>query len=166
VSVGRRVCVVECVFAEAWLGGVRCAGVRCSNNAAVAIDCTVANTSPRDGDEVLMVFHRAGQDVIAKVNGAHPIPLKALVDFQRTSVAAGASLWWWGGGLCGVGTWRLCLAFCCRGSVVRCDVTVASPGKAAPSLASAKGFCIAIVHALVDVSARAACSQAARRLCS
>ena len=36
-----------------------------------------------------MVYHRPGADVIGSVGGAHPLPLQALVDFDRVSVAAG-----------------------------------------------------------------------------
>ncbi len=40
-----------------------------------------------DGDEVLMIFHRAGQDIREKVQ--HPVPIKQLIDFQRISVSHG-----------------------------------------------------------------------------
>jgi hypothetical protein len=36
-----------------------------------------------------MVYHRPSSDIISRVNNAHPLPLKALVDFQRVSVSAG-----------------------------------------------------------------------------
>jgi hypothetical protein len=41
------------------------------------------------GDEVLMVFHSAGQDIRDKVK--HPVPIKQLIDFQRVAVSRGAT---------------------------------------------------------------------------
>lgn len=49
--------------------------------------CTVTNTGNLAGDEVVMVFHSAGTAVRAAAN--HPVPIKALIDFQRVSVEAG-----------------------------------------------------------------------------
>ena len=54
------------------------------------IDCTVSNTAGPDGDEVLTVFHRPTAAIIGRVAGSHPLPLRALVEFERVSVAAGA----------------------------------------------------------------------------
>lgn len=47
----------------------------------------MANTGARGGDEVVMVFHAAGDDV--RTQAKHPVPLRALVDFGRVSVPAG-----------------------------------------------------------------------------
>ena len=55
----------------------------------VDIGCNVTHAGGRGGDEVLMVFHRPGADVIARVGGAHPLPLSALRDFARVAVGAG-----------------------------------------------------------------------------
>jgi len=62
----------------------------CSNSSGVApyvFTCTVSNTGPRDGDEIVMVYHSAGQD-IRKI-APHPVPIKALVEFERVFVPKG-----------------------------------------------------------------------------
>jgi len=51
--------------------------------------CTVTNTGTRDGDEVILVYHAAGQQIRKSV--PHPVPIKALVDFERVRVSAGKS---------------------------------------------------------------------------
>ena len=51
--------------------------------------CLVRNNGPMDGDEVLMVFHEAGDHVRARAR--HPVPQKALVQFQRVHVPNGAT---------------------------------------------------------------------------
>ena len=56
-----------------------------------AVECTVHNTGPVDGDEVVLVFHAAGEDVRRRIGTAHPVPTKALVGFERLRVAAGSS---------------------------------------------------------------------------
>jgi beta-glucosidase-like glycosyl hydrolase len=56
---------------------------------SISITCNVKNTAGPDGDEVLMIYHRPSSDIISRVNNAHPLPLKALVDFQRVSISAG-----------------------------------------------------------------------------
>jgi len=55
----------------------------------VAASCQVANLGQLDGDEVVMVFHNVSDAIRHKAT--HPIPLKALVAFQRVSVAVGNS---------------------------------------------------------------------------
>ena len=70
---------------------VQCSGGLPAGAAAVQISCTVSNVAGPDGDEVLMVFHRPGAGVVARVNGAHPLPLRALVGFERVSAGAGAA---------------------------------------------------------------------------
>ncbi len=52
--------------------------------------CNVTNTGPRDGDEVVQVYHKIGDDVRKKLS--HPAPLKALVEFERVSVGVGATV--------------------------------------------------------------------------
>ena len=51
--------------------------------------CAVGNVGAVDGDEVVFAYHAAGDDVRARAG--HPVPRRALVDFARVSVAAGAS---------------------------------------------------------------------------
>ena len=58
----------------------------------MVINCTVRNGAGPDGDEVLQVYHRAGASVVAFVNGSHPIPRRALVDFTRIGVRAGTTV--------------------------------------------------------------------------
>jgi beta-glucosidase len=63
--------------------------VHCVNDtgdSGVQITCSVRNTG-RDGDEVLLLFHAVGDDIRREVD--HPVPLRALVDFQRVAVGAG-----------------------------------------------------------------------------
>jgi len=62
----------------------------CKNSSGVtpfSYTCTVTNTGSRDGDEVVMVYHAAGDDIRKKVN--HPVPIKALVEFERVFVPKG-----------------------------------------------------------------------------
>ena len=53
----------------------------------INVTCVVANTGGRRGDEVVMVYHTVSEDVRAAAK--HPVPIKALVNFGRVSVAAG-----------------------------------------------------------------------------
>jgi beta-glucosidase len=55
----------------------------------ITINCSVEHESGPAGDEVLMVFHRPSSDVISFVDGAHPLPLSALRDFDRVTVEDG-----------------------------------------------------------------------------
>jgi beta-glucosidase-like glycosyl hydrolase len=74
--------------------GLQCAlqggsgsGSTAAGGAAVAIACNVTlDSGSRAGDEVLTVFHRPGSDVVGRVGGAHPLPLRALRDFARVSL--------------------------------------------------------------------------------
>ena len=45
--------------------------------------CEVHNTGPLAGDEVLMVFHRVGDDIRKMASADHPVPIKQLVEFHR-----------------------------------------------------------------------------------
>jgi len=58
----------------------------------ISVACNVSSTSGPDGEQVLQVFHRASPEVIGRVNGSHPVPLKALVGFERFSLSAGATV--------------------------------------------------------------------------
>jgi beta-glucosidase len=60
-----------------------CAAMQCS--------CTVTNTGASAGDEVVMVYDSMSDAIRTAVGKAHPLPIKRLVDFQRVSLAAGAS---------------------------------------------------------------------------
>lgn len=54
--------------------------------------CEVHNIGAISGDEVLMVFHRAGQAVRKTASALHPVPIKQLVEFHRfNAVPAGGS---------------------------------------------------------------------------
>lgn len=70
-------------------------GMQCKCSAGVCstppmnFSCVVRNTGTVAGDEVVMVFHQAG-DAMRKA-ADHPIPLKSLVQFDRVSLARGAS---------------------------------------------------------------------------
>ena len=69
---------------------VVCAGGLAPGEPLVHIACNVTNAAGPDGDEVLMVYHRPSAAIVGRVAGAHPLPLRALVDFERVSVGAGA----------------------------------------------------------------------------
>ena len=75
-------------------------GLQCSIAAGIAsgasnattvhrITCVVDNLSELDGDEVLMVYHTVSNDIRKQVK--HPVPLRALVGFDRLSVGAHSS---------------------------------------------------------------------------
>jgi beta-D-xylosidase 4 len=66
--------------------------VRPALSTTLAVTCNVTNSAGPAGDEILMVFHRAGPDVVARINGSHPVPLSTLVGFTRISVGAGATV--------------------------------------------------------------------------
>ena len=51
--------------------------------------CVVRNTGSREGDEVVMVYHRVSDDIRKSVT--HPVPLRRLVDFNRVSLASGSA---------------------------------------------------------------------------
>lgn len=53
------------------------------------ISCTLTNTGPVHGDEVVFVYHAAGDDVRQAAN--HPVPLRSVIAFDRYSLAAGES---------------------------------------------------------------------------
>lgn len=38
------------------------------------------------GDDVILVYHRVGTDILSKVN--HPVPFRSLIDFERVSDVA------------------------------------------------------------------------------
>eukprot|EP00937_MAST-01D_sp_MAST-1D-sp2_P007217 g7217.t1 len=61
--------------------------VVCSAGAGATVACDVANTGDRAGDEVVMAFHAPGAAIRAAAN--HPVPLKALVGFERVRLAPG-----------------------------------------------------------------------------
>jgi len=56
---------------------------------ATTFACTVTNTGARDGDQVLLVYHRASDAIRHSVS--HPVPLRGLVDFNRVAVGRGAT---------------------------------------------------------------------------
>lgn len=51
------------------------------------VQCSVINAGNTVGDEVIQVYHSAGDDVRAKAK--HPVPLQSLVDFERIRIEAG-----------------------------------------------------------------------------
>ncbi|CAE7287338.1 BXL2 [Symbiodinium pilosum] len=60
-------------------------GTKYGEEGKLSFDCKVTNTGRLDGDEVIQVYHTAVD--IGKVD--HPLPKRALRDFQRVRVAAG-----------------------------------------------------------------------------
>lgn len=57
----------------------------------VSCSCDVKNTGKMAGDEVVMVYDALSQAVRSAVGNSHPVPIKRLVDFERTTLAAGGS---------------------------------------------------------------------------
>ena len=57
----------------------------------VACSCVVKNTGHLAGDEVVFVFDALSSAIRAEVGTSHPVPFKRLVDFERVSLAAGAT---------------------------------------------------------------------------
>ena len=49
----------------------------------IIVTCTVTNTGTMVGDEVLQVYHAAGDAVRTAASKLHPVPLKQLVEFER-----------------------------------------------------------------------------------
>lgn len=66
----------------------KCSGGSCSAT-PMNFSCTVSNTGAVAGDEVVMVFHQAGDAIRKGAN--HPVPLKSLVQFDRVRLAPGGS---------------------------------------------------------------------------
>ena len=64
-------------------------GVVAPGALSVHIECSVRNTAGPDGDECLLIYHRPSAAIVAHVAGAHPLPLRALVGFDRVSIPAG-----------------------------------------------------------------------------
>ena len=54
---------------------------------SLMFQCIIMNTGNVIGDEVVQVYHSAGDDVRSKAK--HPVPLKSLVDFQRVRIESG-----------------------------------------------------------------------------
>ena len=69
---------------------VACTGAG-AGSGTLTVNCTVASTAGPAGEQVLQLFHRAGPGVVARVAGAHPIPLSSARDVQRFALGAGAT---------------------------------------------------------------------------
>ena len=59
-----------------------------SDNTALTLSCTVRNTGKRDGDAVILLFHRPP---IATQQSQRQRPIRRLIDFDRVTVTAGGS---------------------------------------------------------------------------
>ena len=57
----------------------------------ITCSCDIKNTGNMAGDEVVMVYDALSQAVRSAVGKSHPVPIKRLVDFERTTIAAGGS---------------------------------------------------------------------------
>ena len=62
---------------------IACAPLTKDSDGSVHVSCTVTNTGPVVGDEVVMVFHAVGDSIRTRVDKLHPVPLRQLVDFAR-----------------------------------------------------------------------------------
>eukprot|EP00026_Physarum_polycephalum_P002953 Phypoly_transcript_02962.p1 GENE.Phypoly_transcript_02962~~Phypoly_transcript_02962.p1 ORF type:complete len:862 (+),score=98.40 Phypoly_transcript_02962:97-2586(+) len=63
-----------------------CGASVASNGTDITVD--YKNMGPLSGDDVFLVFHRVSQTITESVN--HPVPFRALVEFDRVSVEEGA----------------------------------------------------------------------------
>ena len=56
---------------------------------SLSLQCTsaLAAGSP-DGDQILLVYHSVGADVVGQVGGAHPIPRRTLRNFDRLALGS------------------------------------------------------------------------------
>lgn len=63
----------------------------CASLPDYMIGCNVTNTGSRTGDEVVLAFHRVGDDVRRQASANHPVPLKRLLSWQRVTVAPGST---------------------------------------------------------------------------
>ena len=52
----------------------------------------MANTGTWGGDEVVQVYNAVSDAIRKTATALHPVPIKQLVDFQRVTVAKGASV--------------------------------------------------------------------------
>ena len=58
----------------------------------ITVDCTsLLVAGAVTGDEILLVVHSVGADVIAAVGTTHPIPFGTLRDFSRSNLTFGGS---------------------------------------------------------------------------
>ena len=69
---------------------VACVGAG-AGTGTLTVACNATSLSGPDGDQVLQVFHRASPGIIARVAGAHPVPLLTLRDVARFALPAGAT---------------------------------------------------------------------------
>ena len=53
------------------------------------VECVVENTGSMEGDEVVQVYHSAGDDIRTKIQDKHPAPIRSLVDFERVTISSG-----------------------------------------------------------------------------
>lgn len=63
-------------------------GLSCKEEVKGAFTCNVTNSGDRAGDEVIQVYRR----VVTVGRVDHPLPLRALVAFERVSVGAGSQV--------------------------------------------------------------------------
>ena len=63
-----------------------------STSGAMSLHCTVTNTGPVEGDEVLLVYHAVGDSIRAKLNTTHPVPIRNLVQFDRVTLQSKQSV--------------------------------------------------------------------------
>ena len=64
-----------------------CVMAGCAGPLPIAASCLVRNTGAIAGDEVVMVYHAAGSAI--RTEAGHAVPIKALVAFERVTLAAG-----------------------------------------------------------------------------
>ncbi len=57
-----------------------------SGSGTLALACTVATAAGPAGDQVLQVYHRPSPGVVARVAGAHPLPLRSMRAVTRVAV--------------------------------------------------------------------------------
>eukprot|EP00658_Telonema_sp_P-2_P004662 TRINITY_DN11725_c0_g2_i2.p1 TRINITY_DN11725_c0_g2~~TRINITY_DN11725_c0_g2_i2.p1 ORF type:complete len:747 (-),score=170.82 TRINITY_DN11725_c0_g2_i2:277-2517(-) len=59
--------------------------------ASIAVECTLANTGSREGDEVVQLYHRLSGPLRKQVIQLHPVPFRKLVGFERVTLDVGST---------------------------------------------------------------------------
>ena len=66
-----------------------CPSAAPSEGASANFSCSLKNSGRVAGDEVVLVYHKAGASMRKALQQSHPVPLKALVEFARVRLAPG-----------------------------------------------------------------------------
>lgn len=83
-------CMTDSHFSLGCTGAIDPANPVAGGNFSVQVDCQSELTSGMThGDEILLVRHRVGADVVAAIGAEHPVPKGTLREFSRLSLSHG-----------------------------------------------------------------------------